>query len=103
MIKQLSRFGVAIATIMLASLLLIQTSKSYASLESVPNHKLTEQNIKKIQENTDTIYIYDSEFKRVASIPSVSFSVIAYGKSLVNSHTKVLILNYGIFVKTPES
>jgi hypothetical protein len=102
--------GSIVALIFLICLVVVPNG--YANPEGVTGnvstqHKMTPEEIAKQKENTEAIYIKGiGEFRRVSSVPSVNPSEILHSKDfsidLMTKKTKVMILDYGIFVKVRD-
>jgi hypothetical protein len=75
------------------------TKKGFSSNDFGPPHKMTPEEFNKTKESTGAIYNHFGEFRRVSLAQSFNASEIAYSMDSINSQTKELILDYGIFVK----
>ncbi|WP_115996029.1 hypothetical protein [Cohnella lupini] len=97
---KIKRIGIIICAV---SIILIGgvATKSFADTTSDfgPQQKMTPEEENKVLESIGAIYNDFGEFRRVSSTQSLDTSEIAYTEDSINSHTKELILDYGIFVK----
>ncbi|WP_147304222.1 hypothetical protein [Cohnella lupini] len=102
---KIKRIGIIICAV---SIILVGgvATKSFAdtrngspSSDFGPQQKMTPEEEKKVLESIGAIYNDFGEFRRVSSTQSLDTNEIAYTENSINSRTKELILDYGIFVK----
>lgn len=80
------------------------TKDSFPLSDFGPPQKITPEEKQKIIESTKAIYYKGfGEFRRVSSAQSLDVSEIAYTEDSINSQTKELILDDGIFVKVSDN
>ncbi|WP_438445893.1 hypothetical protein [Gorillibacterium sp. sgz5001074] len=64
-----------------------------------PQRKISSEEFQQLKLSTELIINEFGEFKRTLNAPEVQPSEVAHDEKAINQHTKLLVTDYGVFVK----